>query len=86
MDTLIEYEPPKKKLKQDDLISIAIIGSAGRGEDSKKICPKIWEKMNKEAERIIIEDWKLDWNNVHLVSGGAAFADHVGIKLEANRN
>lgn len=60
---------------------VSIIGTAGRKEDAGKVDKKLFEQMNKVAERIIKEVFGLDNENVTLVSGGAAVADHVAVSL-----
>lgn len=62
-------------------ISVAIIGTAGRKEDAAKMSLALFEKMKQKAETIILQDWKLQRNQVVLVSGGAAWADHVAVRL-----
>ncbi|KAI9327340.1 hypothetical protein DFJ73DRAFT_863828 [Zopfochytrium polystomum] len=42
---------------------------------------KLFAKMVEAAERIIAEDWSLPWRSVNLVSGGAAWSDHVAVHL-----
>jgi hypothetical protein len=56
--------------------TLAIIGTAGRKEDSKKLTLRHWDRMCDAAEKVI----KLE-NITHLVSGGAAWADHVAIEV-----
>ena len=69
---------------------IAIIGTAGRKEDGDKLNKELYEKMVKDANwhcqrvRIIAdEDYSSNINTTttHLVSGGAAWADHVAVSL-----
>jgi hypothetical protein len=61
--------------------TIAIIGTSGRNDEMKQINKDLYWKMVHEAERIIVEEWKLDLNAVHLISGGAALADQVSVDL-----
>lgn len=61
--------------------TVSIIGSAGRGEDQTKVNRHVYTGMISKAEEIIEKRWKLDWSCVTLVSGGAAFADHVAVTL-----
>lgn len=60
---------------------VAIIGTAGRNDDEKKLSPAIFQSMVDEARKTIVETWKLDPSTVRLVSGGSAWADHVAVRL-----
>lgn len=62
-------------------MTVAIIGTAGRRGDLRNLNLNIYRKMVKKARAVITEDWKLPWNKVELVSGGAAWADHVAVTL-----
>ncbi len=68
------------KLKQSilpmggKLTKVGIIGSAGRKEDARKMNKDIFYKMLKKAEEIITHRFGLDLSQVHLISGGAAWA------------
>lgn len=52
--------------------TLAIIGTAGRGEDYSKLTPHHYHEMIFAAQKVI-EVEKI----THLVSGGAAFADNI---------
>ena len=56
--------------------SIAIIGSAGRGTDARRISRPLYDAMYAEA-LAAVRDFGID----EAVSGGAAFADHVAVSL-----
>jgi len=77
--------PPRKKQRLNEDHSktkkIAIIGSAGRGAESVKMTKPLFDKMLAKVERIITDRLKLEWRHVTLVSGGAAWSDHVAVKL-----
>lgn len=60
---------------------VGIIGTAGRQGLDQQLNPLLFEKMVAEAHRIITKDWKLSPADVKLVSGGAAWADHVAVRL-----
>jgi len=61
-------------------MSIAIIGSAGRTpKDLKYLTLNSFKEMVKQTKNIIEKDWKL--NAPPLVSGGAAWSDHVAVQL-----
>lgn len=70
----IHVETETKKRKVVDLQTIAIIGTSGRKDDSKKMNNDNYQKMIAEAERIITEEWSLSWDNIELISGGAAYS------------
>lgn len=56
--------------------TLAIIGTAGRGEDKNKLTLDHWNIMIAIAEEVAAKEKALD-----LVSGGAAWADHVAVEL-----
>lgn len=60
---------------------VAIIGTAGRKEDAVKMTKAVFDGMVREARRVLHEEWKLEPGQVRLVSGGAAWADHVAVTL-----
>jgi hypothetical protein len=55
---------------------LAIIGTAGRKEDGERLSGLIYESMLTAARTVI----KLE-KITHLVSGGAAWADHVAVTI-----
>jgi plasmid maintenance system antidote protein VapI len=59
--------------------TLAIIGTAGRQEDAKKLTKNHWRKMVAAAKRVVELEEITD-----LVSGGAAWADHVAVHLARN--
>lgn len=63
-------------------VFVGIIGSAGRKQKDRQCLTKLaYKRMCTEAERIITDEFKLDWSHVTLVSGGAAWSDHVAVTL-----
>lgn len=56
--------------------TLAIIGTAGRGEDGPKLSKHHWLKM-VEASRHVIKLNQIE----ALISGGAAWADHVAVEI-----
>lgn len=62
---------------------LGIIGTAGRKEDGAKLNKVIYELMCKTTRRIIsgLEPNILQHEVTTLVSGGAAYADHVAVTL-----
>lgn len=54
---------------------MAVIGTAGRADDSKRINRKLYDAMFQQVV-MAIEKWKIDG----LVSGGAAVADHLAVR------
>ncbi len=54
--------------------TVSIIGSAGRRTASKKMNKQLFASMVEKARSVIREDFKLELQNVHIVSGGAAWA------------
>jgi hypothetical protein len=56
--------------------SIAIIGSAGRGKDAERLDRNLYDAMYRESLATIREHGIQE-----AVSGGAAFADHIAVRL-----
>ena len=57
--------------------TVGIIGTAGRGTHGAKMTKQLFDNMLVEAERIIREQLKLEWEEVALVSGGAAWSGQL---------
>lgn len=55
-------------------VSVAIIGTAGRGGLSAKMSKPTFTAMVESAKDIVETTWKLPWSQIDLVSGGAAWA------------
>lgn len=62
-------------------ITMAIVGTAGRKEDSSKLSKKHFEAMCLVAGELVDQITENGYPITHLVSGGAAWADHVAVKL-----
>ena len=58
---------------------VAIIGTAGRAGPPPSL--NLFNLMKDRALHIISKDFSLDISDVHLISGGAAFGDHVSVSL-----
>jgi hypothetical protein len=71
----------------DKKYKIALIGSAGRKTDAKYVNADRFNWMINNFKETLVEHKVLndknniDWNHIHLISGGAAFADHVAVVL-----
>jgi hypothetical protein len=68
-------------LPQKKMIRVAIIGSAGRQEDAKKMSPEIFSAIAVEVEKIIKIKFGLLPENVVIVSGASSFVDDIGPHL-----
>ena len=62
-------------------ITLAIVGTAGRKDDGKRLTRKHFEAMTLVAEGLLEQINESNYPITHLVSGGAAWADHVAVKL-----
>lgn len=65
-------------------IKVGIIGTAGRQGSDQQLSRTLFEKMVDQARYTILHTWQLKPRNVKLVSGGAAWADHVAVRLFAS--
>jgi hypothetical protein len=61
--------------------TLAIIGTAGRKEDKTRLTLDHYERM-VPGILLLINHLKLDHKDLHLVSGGAAWADHVAVTFK----
>lgn len=59
---------------------LAIIGTAGRKEDRKALTPAHYPRMVAAAGKLITH-LNIDPKYLYLVSGGAAWSDHVAVTL-----
>lgn len=62
------------------MITVAIIGTAGRDKNDKYDLI-VYNKMINKCKEIIEHDFKLKPENILLVSGGASFSDHLVVDL-----
>lgn len=56
------------------LVKIGIISTAGRGVNTPKMTKQLFDKMFAKAEHIITKQLEYDWQEVILISGGAAWS------------
>jgi hypothetical protein len=66
-------------------ITFAICGSAGRREDATRLTRQHFEAMCLVASGLLEQINESNYSITHLVSGGAAYADHVAVKLFLER-
>lgn len=59
--------------------TVGIIGSAGRRSDAKKMTKELFYAMMRKTEALITQRLRLSLSHVRLVSGGAAWADHIAV-------
>jgi len=60
------------------LPTLAVVGTAGRRYDGKKLTAQTFARMTQVAIAHILQEFP---SGVNLVSGGAAWADHVAVEL-----
>lgn len=70
------------KTSMSSITTISIIGSAGRNDDAPKMTKELFQVMVSKAKGEILSllEEKSE-TNYTLVSGGAAWADHVAVRL-----
>jgi hypothetical protein len=62
-------------------ITLAIVGTAGRKDDERKVSLPLYKSMCIVAQSLIKQLNESNYPITHLVSGGAAWADHVAVSL-----
>ena len=62
-------------------ITFSIVGTAGRKDDAKRLSKSHFDAMCNIAVGLIDQCAENNYPITHLVSGGAAWADHVAVKL-----
>lgn len=62
-------------------ITLSIIGTAGRKEDGGKLSCYHYHAMCVVARELVDQLKECNYPVTHLVSGGAAYADHVAVRL-----
>lgn len=63
-------------------MNVAIIGTAGRSHDpNEQLNNQLYQKMIQRALDTIKQECGKDSTNVNLISGGAAWSDHVAVEL-----
>jgi hypothetical protein len=65
--------------------TFAIVGTAGRKEDATRLSKNHYEAMCECARLLLKQFNESDYGVDTLVSGGAAWADHVAVKLFLNK-
>ena len=66
-------------------VTFAIVGSAGRKDDASRLSKNHFEAMCECSRQLLQQFNESDYNVNTLVSGGAAWADHVAVKLFLNK-
>ena len=65
--------------------TVAIVGTAGRKNDAARMSRELFERMCQRTTQIIERELHLDWKNICIQSGGAAWSDHVAVRLFLQR-
>jgi len=65
--------------------TFAIVGTAGRGDDANRLSHKHFKAMCECARLLLRQLQETEYGIDTLVSGGAAWADHVAVKLFLNK-
>lgn len=60
------------------MITIGIIGSSKIDDPG---CIELWYRMVNTAEQYVSWISKGEWSQVHLISGGSSYSDHIAVRL-----
>ena len=86
-DTDAKEKSPRSSLamhllqERERAIRVAVVGTAGRGVDGSKMTSSLFRCMIDAALGTVTHRFRLRTQQIVLVSGGAAWADHVAVKL-----
>lgn len=61
------------------MITIAIAGTAGRKDDADRMSWRLYQEMEEATQNLIEEI--ADGQTTTIISGGAAYADHIAVRL-----
>lgn len=61
--------------------SVAVIGTAGRGDDEKRMTADVFAFMKERTVAAIQTQFGLQLRHVRLVSGGSSWADHIAVVI-----
>jgi len=75
----------KKPPLSDTRARLAIIGTAGRGRDQTILEYDHYRKMVDAVHALVDRKLRLKFENLELVSGGAAWSDHLVVTLVVNK-
>lgn len=62
-------------------IKVGVIGTAGRKEDKDKMSRELFLRMAGHTKQYLHEELGLKADNITMVSGGAAWADHIAVAM-----
>jgi hypothetical protein len=74
-------QPTDSTQKKLTPISLAVIGTAGRNDDAARLYPEMMVTMRLKTQEVIENLRTKGFEVTGLVSGGAAWADHVAVEL-----
>lgn len=81
----VQYQINKDGIKKPTKIhKVSIIGCAGRGSQYTALSTQKFNTMCNKTLEILQMNFNLELGsegNIHLISGGAAWSDHVAVKL-----
>lgn len=75
-----EDEEAVQRKRTHQLVDVSVIGCAGKQEEGKKMHACLFENMVQRARELLAE-LEVTPDRIRLVSGGAAWADHVAVAL-----
>ena len=61
------------------MVKVSIVGSAGRRADIQRLNKALFNRMIDKAKEVLTDVWKLQFEQVELVSGGAAWSGEQSV-------
>jgi hypothetical protein len=83
-DSIAESRKEEEETSILNPIRIGIIGMSGRNVEQSLLTKSLFEQMYRVMVDFIEQRWS--WNRVRLVSGGAAWSDHLAVALFLSKN